>query len=363
MSKRDYYDVLGVNKSADKTEIKKAYRQLAKQYHPDKNKASDAESKFKEVQEAYDVLGDSEKRKAYDQFGHAGTQGFNGFGGFGSGNGYAGSADFEDIGDLFGQFFGGGFGGFGSRQQQKRGVQRGRDLEVTIKLSFENAVFGTEETITYSHRVPCNDCKSTGAKNGDKFESCTQCGGSGVVRQIQNTFLGQISTQSICPTCNGEGQIIKEYCDKCNGKGYKEKTDDFKIKIPEGIPDGVTLKFQGQGDSAPKGGVSGDLYVNIEVKPHTELERRGDDIYLEKEIDVITATLGGEIDITSVNGNLRLKVPAGTQPGKVFKLSGKGGPKFRGKGNGDQYVKVRVYIPEKLSREERKLWEQLKTVN
>lgn len=365
MAKRDYYEVLGVSKNADKKEIKKAYRKLAKEYHPDRNKAEDAETKFKEVQEAYDVLSDEDKKKAYDQFGHAGTQGFgSGFGGFGNG-GFQGNVDFEDLNDIFSQFFGqdadfGGFGGFGRRERRGSAQTRGSDIESTIILTFNEAVFGVERTLTYKRQTTCNVCDGNGAKNGTSIKTCPRCSGRGYINHVQSTFLGTIQTQVACPDCNGEGQIIEEVCTNCNGRGQIEKTEDFKIKIPQGIPDGVTLRFRGRGNAGKKGGPYGDLFINIEVEAHEVFERRNDDIYMEKEIDVVTATLGGEIEIPTVKENVKLKIPSGTQSHKVFKLSGKGAPKFRGNGNGDQYIKIIVKTPEKLTREQRKLWEQLK---
>lgn len=365
MNKRDYYEVLGISKGADKKEIKKAYRALAKKYHPDKNSSPDAEKTFKEAQEAYDVLGDDQKRKAYDQYGHAGTQGFGGGGGYGgggfdfSGGGFGG----DDLGDIFNQFFRGqGFGGFSQgRSGSRRRDVRGNDLEILLTISFEDSIFGTEKTIKYNRKNPCEDCKSTGAKNGTSKKTCSQCNGTGVVRQVQNTFIGQIQTQVVCPSCHGAAEIIDEECQTCSGKGHKEEETEFKIKIPKGIPDGVTLRFRGQGDAGEHGGETGDLYINVEITAHDDFDRRGDDIYIEKTIDVVTATLGGEIEIPSVEGEIKMKIPSGTQPEKVFKLSGKGGPKFKGDGNGDQYVKINIEIPTKLSRSEKKIWEKLKS--
>lgn len=369
MNKKDYYEVLGVTKGADKKEIKKAYRKLAKEFHPDRNKASDAEEKFKEVQEAYEVLSDEDKRKAYDQFGHAGTQGFGGAGGFGGfgGGGFQGNVDYQDINDIFSQFFGQGvdfgFGGFGRREAQRNGQTRGNDIEGTITITFNDAIFGTEKTFTYRRKSTCDKCNGNGAKNGTSIKSCSKCGGKGYVNHIQSTFLGSIQTQVVCPECGGDGQVVQETCEKCNGKGNIETDEDFKIKIPHGIPDGVTLRFKGRGQAGNKGGPAGDLFINIEVEAHEVFERRGDDIYMEKEIDVVTATLGGEIEIPTVEEKVKLKIPQGTQSHKVFKLTGKGAPKFRGSGNGDQYIKVIVKIPEKLTREQKQLWEELKNIS
>ncbi len=365
MAKRDYYEVLGISKSASKEEIKKAYRKLAKQYHPDKNKSSDAEEKFKEVQESYDILLDDQKRKAYDQYGFAGTQAFGGSyannGGFGGFN--SGESGFEDLlGSFFGNSFGGfDFGGLGGRTRggAQRGVPRGADLEFILKIDFLEAVFGIEKEIEYERLIKCDQCNGSGAK-GNAKKKCPTCSGAGQVRQVQNTIFGSMQVVSTCPTCNGTGEVISEKCPKCKGSGTLKVRDHFKVKIPAGIPDGVTLKFNDRGNSGTNGGGFGDLFITIEVKPHPVLERRGNDIYLDKKIDVVTAVLGGEIEVPTVHGDVLMKVPSGTQSEKVLRLKGKGGPKFRGEGFGDQYVKLIVEIPEKLNRQEKEIWENLK---
>lgn len=369
MNKRDYYEVLGISKNADKKEIKKAYRALAKEYHPDRNKAADAEEKFKEVQEAYEILSDEDKRKAYDQFGHAGTQGFGGsggFSGFGGGN-YGSNVNFDDLNDIFSQFFGQdvdfGFGGFGRRERPTRGQARGSDIEATVSIPFNDAVFGADKTLRYKRKVNCSDCSGNGSKNGKSIKDCVRCSGRGYINHIQSTFLGTIQTQAVCPECSGSGHVIDILCPTCNGKGNIEKEEDFKIKIPQSIPDGVTLRFKARGNAGSKGGPAGDLFVNIEVESHEIFERRGDDIYMEQEIDVVTATLGGEIKIPTVDKDILLKIPTGTQSHKIFKLTGKGAPRFRGSGFGDQYIKIVVKIPEKLSHSQKKLWEELRTLN
>ncbi len=361
--KRDYYEVLGVSKSASKDEIKKAYRKLAKEYHPDKNKAPEAEAKFKEAQEAYDILSDEQKRKAYDQYGFAGTQAFggggNGFGGFGNFNGDLGG--FEDIlGGLFGSSFG-GFDFGGSRGRGGPSVRRGNDLEFTLQIEFLEAVFGIEKEIEYNRKIHCDKCSGSGAKNNKK-KTCQTCNGRGQVAQVQNTMLGRMQVVTTCPTCRGEGEIIEEKCEKCNGTGTNTIKDTFKIKIPAGIPDGVTIRFNEKGDAGPNSGPHGDLLITIEVKPHKVLERRGNDIYMDQEIDVVAAVLGGEVKVPTVHGDVLMKIPAGTQSEKVLRLKDKGGPKFRGNGNGDQYVKIVVKIPEKLSKQERDLWDKLAAV-
>jgi molecular chaperone DnaJ len=362
MEKRDYYEVLGLTKGASKQEIKSAYRKLAKEFHPDRNKAADAEHKFKEVQESYEVLSDERKKAAYDQYGHAGAQGFGGSGFDGAGGGGFSGFDMGDMGsinDIFEQFFGGGFGGFSSGGAAKPQKSRGEDLEFNLKISFEEGVFGADKTIRYKRRVNCNDCKGTGAKNGTSMKTCTQCNGSGQVRRVQSTFLGNFQTVTPCPSCHGSGSIIKEPCTVCNGNGIVNITDDFKIKVPQGIPNDVTLRFKEKGNAGKKGGSYGDLYINIEVLEHETLEKQGDDIYSDLTIDVSEAVLGAEKAILTVHGNDILKVPAGTQPETIIKLSGKGAPRFKGTGNGDHYIKVIVKVPQKLSKEQKELWTQI----
>ncbi len=377
MDKKDYYEILGIDKNASKKEIKKAFRKLAKEKHPDRNKSKNAEEEFKEIKEAYEILSDDQKRKAYDQYGHAATQGFGGTGasgaysGFGGFNGFGGGSPFgnasaqgfEDLGDIFSSFFGEGFGGFGfnsSRQDQSnRHGTRGADIEATLRIDFEEAVFGKYKTITYRRKIKCNRCDGTGAENKNDLKTCPTCKGRGQVTQVQNSFLGRIQTTNICPECKGKGKIIKNKCKKCSGEGRTAVDEEFKIKIPPGIPDNVTLRFRDRGNAGINGGNYGDLYITIEVEEHPELERREDDIFLETTIDVTTAVLGGEIDIPSVRGKITLKIPPGTQAGKIFRLSDKGGPKFRGQGNGDQYVKINVLIPKKLTKKQKELWNQL----
>lgn len=360
MSKRDYYETLGVSKSASKDELKKAYRALVKKYHPDRNKESDAEAKFKEVQEAYEVLSDDQKRKAYDQYGFAGTQAFGGQSGFGNFEGFQGGlgGGFED---LLGSFFGSSFGGFGGAQSQTQQDNRGSDLEFTVQVEFNEAIFGTNKQIKYKRDVRCSVCSGSGAKNGKK-KTCTTCEGKGKVVQIQNTLLGRMQIVNTCPTCHGTGEMIEEKCPNCKGTGLIKSEEDFNLKIPAGIPDGVTLRFSGKGNFGRNGNNAGDLYVTIEVKEHTALERRGDDIYMDKEIDVVTAVLGGEVEVPTVHGDVYVNIPAGTQSEQVLRLKGKGGPKFRGSGNGDQFVKVIVKVPQKLTSKQRKVWEELKNI-
>lgn len=358
MAKRDYYEVLGVGKDASDKDVKKAYRKLAKQYHPDRNKEDGAEEKFKEAQEAYEVLSDKQKRDAYDQYGFAGTQAFggSGAGGFaGQGFDFGDLDGLGDLGDLFGSFFGGNFGGSSTNPRQSRGT----DLQLTLQIDFLESVFGVTEKVKYDRQKTCSVCDGKGAEAGN-FQTCSTCGGRGKVAQVRSTMFGQVQTVTTCPSCSGTGQEITKACGNCGGEGREKVTEEFEIKVPAGIPDGSTLRFQGRGNAPRLGGIPGDLYVAIEVNPHESLEKRGDDIYLDQEIEVTDAVLGSDIEIPTVHGELKVKVPAGTQPGKVLKLSGKGGPKFRGDGNGDQYVRLQVKIPTKLSRDEKALWEKLK---
>lgn len=364
--KRDYYEILGVSKSASKADVKKAYRQLAKKYHPDVNKAADAEDKFKEVQEAYEVLSEDSKRTAYDQYGHAGTSGFDGgYGGFPgatdfSGYDTSGFGDFTDIGSIFDSFFGGTFG----RERGKGRAKQGADIQVKFILKLEEAVFGKEETVKYRRKFQCDKCNGSGAKNGTSMEKCKQCNGQGRVTRVQKSFIGTIQTTSVCPVCKGTGQVILESCEICKGQGQIKKLEELKLKIPKGTPDGLILRFREKGNAGTNGGTYGDLYVQIEVKPHKIFERQGDDIYLEKEIDITQAVLGGEINTPTLHGDMKIKVKAGTQPGTILRLTGKGAPKLRGSGNGNQYVKLKIIVPKRLTKEQRVLWESLsKTKN
>ncbi len=359
--KKDYYEVLGVSKDASKTEIKKAYRKLAKKYHPDVNKSADAEDKFKEVQEAYEVLSDDQKRSAYDQYGHAGTSGFEGgFGGFPQGADYSnfdtsGFGDFSDIGSIFDSFFGGGF----SKARTKRNATQGSDIQIKLSLEFEDAIFGKEETINYKREIQCDKCNGTGAKNGTSMETCKQCNGQGRVTRVQRSFLGTIQTTTTCPECKGTGKVIKEICEKCNGNGQIKETEKIILKIPKGTPDGLILRFKEKGNSGSNGGRYGDLYVQIEVKPHKIFDRQGNDIYLEEKIDVTQAVLGGKIKVPTLHGDINVKIKPGTQPGTILRLSKKGAPKLRGDGNGNQYIKLKIKIPKRLNKEQKELWKKL----
>ncbi|MCA9381932.1 molecular chaperone DnaJ [Candidatus Dojkabacteria bacterium] len=362
--KRDYYEVLGVSKDASKQEIKKAYRKLAAQYHPDRNKEEGAEEKFKEVQDAYDVLSDEQKKKAYDQFGHAGTAGFGsgGYSGFdysdfqnsgGYNYGFQGGS-YEDLGSIFETFF----GGFGQSRSEQ--VSRGSDIRVGIDIEFKEAVFGTDKEIHYERKVECKECNGAG---GSGEEKCSVCNGSGRQVRVQRTILGNIQTATACSNCKGKGKIIKNKCNKCFGSGVEKIVDKLIIKIPEGSPDGLGLRFKGNGNAGENKSGYGDLFVIINVKESDKFSRRGYDIYSDEEIDVVMAVLGGEAPIETVHGKVKLKIPPGTQSETVFKLKEKGGPKFQKTGNGDHYVKVIVSIPKRLSKDEKELWEGLKNVN
>jgi molecular chaperone DnaJ len=339
---------------------------LAKELHPDHNDSPDAEEKFNEVRDAYDVLSNDQKRQAYDQFGHAGTEGFGG----GAGPGYSDFSgtpfDMGDLGEILEGLFGGaggmgGMGGFGfdfGGGGRGRRVERGADIRVGIKLGFEEAIWGKEETIEIKRDIVCDSCEGTGAEDGE-LKECEQCGGKGRVRRIQNTMLGGISVVAECPACNGKGRIPESICGECKGKGVVSEKKDVKVKIPEGSYDGMVLRFRHGGQAGRNGGEYGDLYVELQVDPHEVYERRKDDIYIEEEIPVTTAVLGGKIDVPTVHGDVTLKIPKGTQPGSIFRIARKGAPRVGGGGYGDEYVKIRVDIPKRLSRKERKLWEEL----
>lgn len=354
MSKRDYYEVLGVAKSASADELKKAYRKAAVKYHPDKEGGDEA--KFKEINEAYDVLKDAQKRQRYDQFGHAGVGGSGGGGGYsGGGNPFEGfnsqSFDFGDgLGDIFSQFFGGG----GQRQQAP---QRGRDVEVTLQLTFEEAVFGLETTIDLDIDDVCPHCHGTTVEPGHDMKTCPTCHGAGQQTRVMNTMFGAIQQSVVCPTCNGRGKVPEKECTVCRGKGTQRKKQSIKLKVPAGIDDGSTIRLSGRGE-AISDGKKGDLYVNIRVKAHKRFTREGDIILSEEHIGMIDATLGAEIDVETVDGTVRMKVPAGTQSGTDFKLSGHGIPHMNSDRRGPHIVNIVVDIPTKLSRKQRELLEQ-----
>jgi chaperone protein DnaJ len=358
MEKRDYYEVLGVSKSADATEIKKAYRKLALKYHPDKNPGDkEAEEKFKEAAEAYDVLSNEEKRRRYDQFGHAGVGGA-GQGGFGGGM----SMDdiFSQFGDIFGSFGGfSGFGGFGGGRSARR-VNRGTNLRVKVKMNLQEIATGIEKKIKVKKYVACQHCNGTGAKDGKSYSTCSTCKGSGQVTRVQNTILGAMQTTSTCPTCEGEGKIINEKCTFCNGEGVLMSEEVISINIPAGVGEGMQLSLSGKGNAARCGGVNGDLIVLIEEEEHPELVRDGNDLLYNVFIGYPEAVLGETVEIPTIEGKVKVKIEAGTQPGKILRLRGKGLPDVNGYGKGDLLAKVNVWIPKNLSKDEKKLVEKMK---
>ena len=349
MAKRDYYDVLGVSKTANDDEIKKAYRGLAKKYHPDVCKEPDAEAKFKEVQEAYEVLSDSTKRQQYDQFGHEGPMGgAGGFDGFNFGGGFGG---FEDI---FSSFFGGG-----SRRKSSTGATRGRNIKTTITLTFEEAAFGCEKEITLSKLETCKDCSGTGAMSGKDIETCSRCHGRGRVVVEQNSIFGRVQTETTCPNCGGKGKTIKNKCTTCHGEGRIKVTSKLKVKIPSGVDDEQTLTVSGKGEAGTNGGMNGDLYIEINVKEHDLFERDGVHLYFEMPITFSQAALGAQIEIPTLDGKALLKVPSGTQTGTKFKLTGRGIKNARTGEVGNLYVIAKIITPTKLSQEQKDLFNKL----
>lgn len=359
MSKRDYYEILGVSKTASAEEIKKAYRKKAIEYHPDKNPGDKAsEEKFKESAEAYEVLSDQQKRQRYDQFGHAGVNGASGGGGYGGG-GMSMDDIFSHFGDIFGGHFGfgGNFGGGGSRGGTR--VRRGSDLRVKVKLTLAEIATGVEKKIKVKKLVPCQHCNSTGAAHGSDSTSCTTCHGTGRVTRVQNTILGQMQTQSECPTCHGEGKIIKDKCAHCNGEGIVREEEVININIPAGVMEGMQLSMSGKGNAARRGGVNGDLLILVEEETHPHLIRDENDLIYNLLITVPQATLGGSIEVPTVDGKVKVNITPGTQPGKVLRLRGKGLPSVNRYGTGDLLVNIGVYVPENLSKEEKAIMEKL----
>ncbi len=355
MSKRDYYEVLGVSKSASKEEIKKAYRKKAIQYHPDKNPDDKvAEEKFKEAAEAYEVLSDDQKRQRYDQYGHAGV------GSSAAGGGFSGGGmSMDDIFSHFGDIFGGHFGGFSGGSSHGRRVKKGSNIRIKIKLTLDEIVNGTTKKIKLNKYVPCDACNGSGAENG-AYTTCSTCHGSGIVTRVQNSFLGQIQTQSTCPTCGGEGKIITKKCNVCHGEGIVKKEDVVEIKIPAGVEDGMQLSVSQKGNAARRGGINGDLIIAIEEITDSNLIRDENNLIYELNLSIIDAALGTPVEIPTTSGKVKIKIEPGTQPGKILRLRGKGVPDINGYGKGDLLVYVDVWIPKSLTREEKKILEKLR---
>lgn len=346
MAKKDYYEILGLEKGASDDDIKKAFRKLALKYHPDRNSGDkEAEEKFKEINEAYQVLSDPQKRSQYDQFG---TADFNG-GGF-EGGGFDFS-DFGGFGDIFDSFFGGGFSG--SSRKRRNGPERGADIEYTVSLTFNEAVFGVEKEININRSEKCEHCEGTGAKPGTHPKTCDKCGGTGQIKIQRSTPLGNFVSMSTCDKCGGKGTIISDPCSFCGGSGRTRKQRKIKVNIPAGVDTGNVLPLRGQGEHGVNGGPSGDLYINIKVAPHPVFKRKDFDIYIDTHISFAKAAIGTEIKVPTVDGDVKYQVPAGTQPGTVFRLKGKGVPRVNSYGRGDQYVNVVVDIPKNINQKQR----------
>ncbi|MBQ1980046.1 MAG: molecular chaperone DnaJ [Alistipes sp.] len=355
--KRDYYEVLGVARNANADEIKKAYRKAAIKYHPDKNPGDkEAEEKFKEAAEAYDVLSNQDKRARYDQFGHAGMSGAAG-GGFGGGG--FGGFSMEDIFSQFGDIFGGHFGGFGGGSRGGARVSRGSDIRVKVKLTLSEIANGTTKKLKINKTIACDKCGGTGAKDSSSYATCSTCNGSGYVTRVENTFFGRMQTQGVCPTCGGSGKVITAKCDKCGGEGVVRGEEVVEIKIPAGVGEGMAVTVSGKGNAARQGGIAGDLLVMIEEEHNPELIRDGNDLIHNLNLTVTTCILGGEVEVPTIDGRAKIKIPAGTHAGKVFRLRGKGLPDVNGYGRGDILIVVDITIPDTLNSKERELVEAL----
>ena len=359
--KRDYYEVLGVSRSASEDEIKKAYRKLAKQYHPDVNKAPDAEAKFKEINEAYEILSDPQKRATYDQFGHAGMDGF-GQGGYSSG---FGGMNMDDLGDIFSDFFGGmgGFSGFnfgGSSSSSRRsGPIKGDNRYMSMEIEFLDAVHGVDKMINLSVDKTCTYCDGSGAASRSDIETCPTCRGSGRVMRQSRTPFGVVQQQMVCPDCKGSGKRIKKICPHCGGRGYNAVKEQVEVTIPAGISSGQQVRLAGYGERGEYGGPNGDLYIEVRVRPHKYFTREGNNIHISVPISAVDATLGTTVDVPTAYGDVELSIPAGTQPGQRLRIKGYGIKDLRTKNVGDQYVEVQIDIPKKLTREEKELYEKL----
>ena len=356
MARRDYYEILGVNRNATEAELKKAYRQMALKHHPDKNPNNkEAEDKFKEAAEAYEVLSDPEKRSRYDQFGHDGVK--NGGGGFGGGM----SMDdiFSHFGDIFGGAFGGSFGGFGGGGQHQRRVNRGTNLRVKVRLTLEEINTGVEKKLKVSKYVSCSHCKGSGAEGGSAYSTCSTCRGTGQVTRVTNTFLGQMQTSSTCPSCGGEGQTIQHKCVHCAGNGVLKGEEVIPVNIPAGVSEGIQLSVGGKGNAAARGGVPGDLIIQIEEAPHDELQRDGNNLMYDLYLSFPDAALGTSVDIPTLEGKARIKIESGTQAGRLLRLKGKGLPVLNSYGKGDLLITINVWTPKNLSRQEKETLEKL----
>ncbi len=346
--KRDYYEVLGVSKGASDDELKKAFRKEAKKYHPDLHPGDkEAEAKFKEINEAYEVLSNPEKRQKYDQFGHAGVDSNYGAGGYGG-------SGFGDFGDIFSDIFGGGFG-FGGSGGRRNGPRRGNDVRQVVTISFEEAAFGCKKKINITKQEDCPTCKGTGAKPGTSAETCSHCHGTGQIQTQQRTILGYMTNVTTCPHCQGSGKIIKDPCRDCRGTGKVRKTRTVEIDIPAGIDDGQTMQLSGQGEAGERGGPSGDLLITVRVRPHQMFERSGNDVYLNMPVTFVQAALGATLTVPTLDGVVEYDIPEGTQSGTRFRLRGKGIPFIRGKNRGDQYVTVEVEVPKNLSQRQKEI--------
>jgi molecular chaperone DnaJ len=357
MSKRDYYEVLGLSRNATPEEIKKAYRKVAMQYHPDRNPGDKAaEEKFKEAAEAYEVLSDPDKKAQYDRFGHAGLSG--------NGRGFSGATNMEDIfsqfGDIFGEdIFGSFFGGQRGRSGSGRRGVRGSNLRIKLKLSYEDIAKGVTKQIKVKKYIRCTTCSGSGAKDSNSVQACSTCGGSGQVRKVTNTFLGQMQTVTTCPTCNGEGTTITHTCPSCRGEGRVYGEETVTIEIPAGVQEGMQLNVPGKGNAGQRGGGNGDLIVLIEEEPHKELQRDGNNVAYELFISFPEAVFGTQVEVPTIDGRAKIKIPGGTQSGKIFRLKGKGFPSVNAYGKGDQLIFVNVWTPQNLSAEEKAMLEKL----
>ncbi len=364
-TKRDYYEVLGVQKNASDDELKKAFRKLAKQYHPDANpnNKEEAEKKFKEVNEAYEVLSDKQKRSMYDQFGHSGPNGysndFSGFSGFDGFSGFGGGGFDVDLGDIFSSFFGGG----SNRGQRKNGPLRGRDIQVHVDITFEEAAFGVTKEIVVNRNEQCDVCKGSGCKAGTSMETCKVCGGSGQVKTVQNTILGSFSSVRTCDHCAGTGKIIANPCPECKGRGTTRKQRKIKVSIPSGIDSGQVISLRGEGEPGLRGGAPGDLYITVGVKPHSVFTRKGDSIFCNVHVSFAEAALGAVIIVPTLNGGVEYDLDEGTQTGSIFTLKGKGIKNINGRNVGDLYFTIIVDVPKKLNNSQRELIKKLAELN